>query len=615
MLREIRASELPSYQKKNFTIKNRSFRDGKKIEIFTKNYNSFGSKTGLFFNSLIKTLILVPLFIKNKREALFDQWRAIKSGEISVKVVTDSNREAPKTELFKSRVTKKATLTVKEKSKEASRREDETAKGKQISAKKKETTEVDTTTKVKETQLPKGPVEEIEGIPVTMVEALGGKENFLKVPELKNWNKDYYSKSINAPVMRGVIDGEPFILFSYDYEVNKATKHGRECLRWAKNTQSWQRASFSDSQLSLDLNKNPDIKANSKAETFMLDRIKRLVNGGYVGILDNYSDKTGRPIFSLPKISDLDSLRPKDAYLKGQDLEDYMELDTVVYEKAPTEEDYTDISLTEFQPEESKKPIKKSPSILERRPLLQMGQIREGTGEGQPVSRMGKMFFRDGMTIISNKKIITAGFASCFHTTESHKEIFDLIYGIREKNDPSRQFFNPSGEKIAYTDSIYTKFRNNLAHLHQALPGKPHEKSAKIYWSDEVENELFPLFFFNEKCFIDDLVFAIIPGDEIRSDFQAEKTDFSRQLQFIGVGQEKILTELDNEISSLSEQVLGENILNDLLAKIGDEENPLMLRAATYTFLYKGLERLKNMAPELEKLPIEERKNAFLAKI
>lgn len=372
MLREIRSSQLPTYQKKKFEITNTYFKDGKKIEVFTKNYKSFGSKTGLFFDSLIKTLFIFPLLIKAKRQELFDQWRAIKSGEISVQVITGSNKESPKTKLFNSK--------------------------------------------------------------------LGNKE-------------------------KKVIK-------------NQTTS-----------------------------------------------------------------------------------------------------------------------------------------SILERKKLLSMGQPRKGKEGSKPVSsKSGPELLSVGIYVTNIRKSLTSDFASCFHTTESRKEINDLIQNILKKNKPTK--ITDTASKLDYAESIYYFFLNNQAHLHEALPGNHGEKSAKIYWSSDVENELFPHFFFNENCNIYDLVFATIPGSEVHEPLQSKEVNFSKQLQFIGIGKSKIFKELTAEISELSKKVLGENVLEELKNRnISSETNLLMKQAENFTFLYKALEKLKNSASELEKLPIEERKKAFLASI
>lgn len=89
---------------------------------------------------------------------------------------------------------------------------------------------------------------------------------------------------------------------------------------------------------------------------------------------------------------------------------------------------------------------------------------------------------------------------------------------------------------------------NNLVNLHKALPGEDKSKEVKIYWSERARQVLIPHLLKNENVDIEDLVFTIVAGNKINSLFQAEEWDPTQQLQFVGIGKEKIFEELKEEI-------------------------------------------------------------------
>jgi hypothetical protein len=181
-------------------------------------------------------------------------------------------------------------------------------------------------------------------------------------------------------------------------------------------------------------------------------------------------------------------------------------------------------------------------------PELSRAVFRKGSGQGTPVSNM-----IEGNTI-EPVQCYSSGFAACFHTTQSQEEIWDFIQQIRRSSDP-----NPI-KKQYYAES-YARFNNNLSALHKALPGEPHEKSAKIYWNDQAEKVLFPYLFDTQKVDITDLVFMISSGEQqLGAPFQAPNMDFTRQLQFVGIS------------TSKSSQPL---------------ETSLMLRAEAFTAMYQ----------------------------
>lgn len=161
-------------------------------------------------------------------------------------------------------------------------------------------------------------------------------------------------------------------------------------------------------------------------------------------------------------------------------------------------------------------------------PLLAFGQFRKGTGEGEPPN------FTATCDVIESEKLYTAAFACCFHTTESHQEIWKLINGICIEDKKRTCSFTVS-ENDNFPVS-HGRWYNNLVSLHDALPGEPKAKSVKIYWNDRVKDILFPHLFNNENIDVTDLVFAQTAGEANQGLFQAPEIDFSKQLQFVGIG-------------------------------------------------------------------------------
>lgn len=88
----------------------------------------------------------------------------------------------------------------------------------------------------------------------------------------------------------------------------------------------------------------------------------------------------------------------------------------------------------------------------------------------------------------------------------------------------------------------------------------------------------------NERVSIDDLVFATVEGELFEkagneeAPFQGENLKPKEQLQFIGIGKQKIFEELNREIVKLQQ--------NDKIPGVGSlSENPLLRSAQEYTHL------------------------------
>ena len=243
--------------------------------------------------------------------------------------------------------------------------------------------------------------------------------------------------------------------------------------------------------------------------------------------------------------------------------------------------------------------------------LLAFGQFRKWVVGGEAPN------FSALNDVIETEMLQSAGLACCFHTTESQPEIWNLIKDTRIKDDlKNNPMAHYTGPKKYYAQSYGTLY-NNLVRLHDALPGDPKTKSAKIYWNDRVEQTLFPYFFHNEEVDVNDLVFALTPGEGGASVFQAAQMDFTKQLQFVGIGKEKIMGDLNKEIEDLSQEVFRKNILQEIENEAA-EANPLMAHAKAFTLRNNLKDNLLAMKAEPKKfnfdLMTEEERNQLINK-
>lgn len=197
----------------------------------------------------------------------------------------------------------------------------------------------------------------------------------------------------------------------------------------------------------------------------------------------------------------------------------------------------------------------KAPLIIPS--LLSSGEVRKNITPGDPPSLEG-ITFSGGPSVMESAKRWTAAFARCFHTSESHQEIYQLLRSIREKMDPDFD-----AERL-YVGDFVTLY-NNLLNLHDALPGEEDKKEIKIYWSKSVEEELIPYLFLHEEVDVKKLLFAIIEGEKGESPFQADVMDFNHQMQFIGLDF-KLMGQLKDEIDRLSPMVLNV-VLSDVMSE------------------------------------------------
>jgi chemotaxis protein histidine kinase CheA len=165
-----------------------------------------------------------------------------------------------------------------------------------------------------------------------MVEALGGFEKFMSFPTLQNWTPAIKREELTGSVMVGNKEGKPFIVFCYRIrgelkesgEIKVSFAFKSECFE--RSEEGWTGANGSSNELNFKNSKS--VKEGSLEEKYLLDRIRRLMNYETVGRLNGC----------------VKGELPKDAYLQGEDLEHYMNLDLGYYERKP-EEGTTDIFL------------------------------------------------------------------------------------------------------------------------------------------------------------------------------------------------------------------------------------------------------------------------------
>jgi hypothetical protein len=159
-----------------------------------------------------------------------------------------------------------------------------------------------------------------------MVEALGGIDAVLNLPVLEGWNGDIKLEDLSAPVMRGFSKGgKPFLLFSYLKCVpDTVWRVDGEYL--GRGEKGWKGVRDTD-QFSLG---GPNFIQDGTAEAkYMLDKIKRAMKGEAVGLVQQYKG------IWINKPEDVESFRPDNAYLEGDELTAFMKLSPFHYEKRP----------------------------------------------------------------------------------------------------------------------------------------------------------------------------------------------------------------------------------------------------------------------------------------
>lgn len=217
-----------------------------------------------------------------------------------------------------------------------------------------------------------------------MIEALGGVCTVMNLPKYKRtWGPHEYTfkEIIKDPV--SLIEGseKPTIIFSYaipSYSKNVWEQLERHDNKW----RSIRTICGSTGQLHLGIPlgtlPNPSVIVDNSLEAeFMFKKIRRLVLGDCVGVLKKYKD------VDKTKPENKDVFRPSDAYLKGSELESYMDAKPLEYEHQP-KEGATEVYLFDPKktPEENLTNIqKKFPNTVLIKPVSLFCVRRASTGQ------------------------------------------------------------------------------------------------------------------------------------------------------------------------------------------------------------------------------------------
>lgn len=239
-------------------------------------------------------------------------------------------------------------------------------------------------------------------------------------------------------------------------------------------------------------------------------------------------------------------------------------------------------------------------NIIPELPIFS-GEFRINEDGGALPSNIGIRAKGTTITVLDEKNSFSFPFACCFHTSESQDEILKLLLEINTKLLTHNVFDVKEGVSPAFTGKLI----NNLANLHALLPGEPHQKSAKIYWNEQAEEILLPLLFKNGNVDFNDLVFALTPGGEGISQFQADEMDFTNQLQFVGIGKKNILENLKKEIEQISNEIFSKSILEELENGLPEKPNRLMSDAASFTLRYNLKSNLLNLRAQNKKIDFD----------
>jgi hypothetical protein len=168
-----------------------------------------------------------------------------------------------------------------------------------------------------------------------MVEALGGIDKVVNLPvlDLTKWDGTLNPEQFTGPVIRGKFANEPVLIFCYvpydnrricgDFLRRRVPRNESEDQRWIAGGRGIR------GELDFAMG-NEGVPPNSEIEKQMFDRLHRLMSGKPVGRIQSYNESV---VATKKNISP-----PKDAYLKGVDLEAFMKLDTYYYERDPTDQ-------------------------------------------------------------------------------------------------------------------------------------------------------------------------------------------------------------------------------------------------------------------------------------
>ncbi len=171
-----------------------------------------------------------------------------------------------------------------------------------------------------------------------MVDALGGIQRVQLLPRQNCWNGRIDTKDLTASIAVGsyLMNGReyPYLLFCYCKFSDRTGKY-HVTGDWLGRTENGWCAPYAYPS-ELNLRSANTVTDGSPEAGHMLDKIKRLVNREAIGKVERYRDVL------LVKPEERDEWRPENARLEGEALDQFMDLDTIFYERKP-EEGSTDL--------------------------------------------------------------------------------------------------------------------------------------------------------------------------------------------------------------------------------------------------------------------------------
>lgn len=173
-----------------------------------------------------------------------------------------------------------------------------------------------------------------------LYQALGGRTAFNAIPTIRNFDGQLNIEEYTTPIMKG-FHGEDkvFLIFCYLKRIPHLENQFEvqaEYIDWNPVLEKW--SGFCQGEPQLNFNASNGIAKGSLLEKMLFDRIKRLKNRRPMGLLQHY------PQIGNEKPEDKDIYRPHDAYLEGDDLEEFLDEDCLYYEASPPE-NASDITL------------------------------------------------------------------------------------------------------------------------------------------------------------------------------------------------------------------------------------------------------------------------------
>ena len=169
-----------------------------------------------------------------------------------------------------------------------------------------------------------------------MVKALGGIDNVLSLPIQDLNSIDALTTSVYRAYAN---DGSVCVVFCYDKHDGMNFNNVVERLKRVGN--KWKLDWTSGAQGNFNIGILSDINDGSLGQKYMLEKISRLIQGKPIGQLKKYDIGGKKP-------EDKSTYRPNDAYLKGNELDEYMDIEDAYFYETNPQHGITDIRLHDF---------------------------------------------------------------------------------------------------------------------------------------------------------------------------------------------------------------------------------------------------------------------------